>query len=400
MLETNPIENILTLRYNPNSTSSLKKLFWQEFKDKSAENETKNVESMLKNSIVKFVETRNIKKTSLALSGGIDSMLILELFRETCPDVEITCISAGFNEDDIEVKQAETLANRFNCDFHPIILENFLNNLPMQINIIKEPKWHYYWFFLANTAKKFSNSLLSGDGGDELFGGYVFRYKKFLTTINDSNNWKKKVESYLSCHNRDWVDDQTLLFGSAIKFSWEKIHNNFKQFFDNSLEPLDQVFLADYNGKLMYDWVPALEKIHSYFQLTGYAPILDEKIINFSSHIHSKNKYDSVKNQGKLILREILRQKDLKIFEGKRGFSPDLFGYWENFGNEIIHHYLLDARVVEAGLIKKNWILNAIDRVKDQNDIRYINKLLSVLSLEIWYRLFFSKEIKPHDKLL
>jgi len=281
MLETNPIENILTLRYDPASSSSLKKLSWKDFQDKSAKNEIEEVESMLKNSIIQFVEKGNIKKTSLALSGGIDSMLILKLFRETCPDVEITCISAGFNEDDEEVKYAEILAQKFNCNFQYILLENFLNNLPMQINIVKEPKWHYYWFFVAETAKKFSSSLISGDGGDELFGGYIFRYEKFLTTINNSSNWKNKAESYLSCHNRDWVDDQPLLFGSKIKFSWKKIHSTLKPFFDNSLEPLDQVFLADYSGKLMHDWIPALEKIHSNFQLTGFAPILNEKIINF-----------------------------------------------------------------------------------------------------------------------
>ena len=102
----------------------------------------------------------------------------------------------------------------------------------------------------------------------------------------------------------------------------------------------------------------------------------------------------------KLILRKILQQKNLKTFEGKRGFSPDLFDFWKNFGNEIIQNYLLDAKVAERGFINRDWILNAINRVDQHNDIRYINKLLSVLSLEIWYRLFISGEIKPHDKLL
>ena len=231
MLASNELKNILTLRYNPESVSSLRKLSWKDFQTKSSHDEASTIEILIKKSILKFVEKNNITKTTLALSGGIDSMLILSLFRETCPDINITCISAGFDENDDELKQAEILAKKHDCDFQPIILDNFLNNLPLQISIIQEPKWHYYWFFLADKATKFSNSLLSGDGGDELFGGYVFRYQNFLTNIDLDDSWKEKTISYLNCHNRDWVDDQTSMFGPNLKFSWEKIYDYFKPFF-------------------------------------------------------------------------------------------------------------------------------------------------------------------------
>ena len=150
----------------------------------------------------------------------------------------------------------------------------------------------------------------------------------------------------------------------------------------------------------MYDWIPCLDKIHSYFNIVGYAPILDENVINYSCNIPSEKKYDHIKNRGKLILREILNHKKLRIIEGKRGFSPDLFRFWENFGREMVSFYLNDSRVVKSKIINHEWIINAIRIVDEKNDIRYINKLLSVLALEIWYRLFFTNEIKPKDKLL
>ena len=62
-------------------------------------------------------------------------------------------------------------------------------------------------------------------------------------------SWKEKTELYLSCHERDWVPNQSELFGPKINFSWEKIYPIFKNYFDNDLSPLDQVFLSDFNGK-------------------------------------------------------------------------------------------------------------------------------------------------------
>ena len=66
----------------------------------------------------------------------------------------------------------------------------------------------------------------------------------------------------------------------------------------------------------------------------------------------------------------------------------------------MVSFYLNDSRVVKSKIINHEWIINAIRIVDEKNDIRYINKLLSVLALEIWYRLFFTNEIKPKDKLL
>jgi len=48
--------------------------------------------------------------------------------------------------------------------------------------------------------------------------------------------------------------------GSQIKFAWSSIYQLVKIYFDNNLDPLEQVLLADYHGKLMYDFIPTNEK--------------------------------------------------------------------------------------------------------------------------------------------
>ena len=81
---------------------------------------------------------------------------------------------------------------------HQIPIENFLEELPKAISIIKMPFWDTHWYHMVKTAKQFSKSLVSGDGGDELFGGYTFRYEKFLSNYNSQMNSLDKTKLYLN----------------------------------------------------------------------------------------------------------------------------------------------------------------------------------------------------------
>ena len=131
-------------------------------------------------------------------------------------------------------------------------LDNFLEELPKAISIVKQPFWDLHWYYLVKKMKNFTNVFLSGDGGDELFGGYTFRYKKFLEQTSDISTSKEKIISYLNCHERDWVPEQEEIFNKNLKFSWNEIHETLKPYFDNSLPRLTQVFLADFNLSLIH----------------------------------------------------------------------------------------------------------------------------------------------------
>ncbi|HJU14358.1 MAG TPA: asparagine synthase C-terminal domain-containing protein [Candidatus Nitrosotalea sp.] len=393
------VRNVLTLRYDPTKKNTfLPNLGWKDAVPEPASATSEDVETRLKGIIKNFVNREKPASITLALSGGIDSLLMLTLFREVFPDMKITCLSAGFSENDEEVNSAREIARHFGTDFETLILDNFLDNLPQQIAIVGEPKWHYYWFYVAQKAKRFSDILVTGDGGDELFGGYVFRYKQYLDTIKPGDGWAARASTYLQCHNRDWVDDQEKMFGPAARFDWKGIYNLLRGHFDNQLGSLEQVLLADYGGKLTYDWVPALDKIHSHFDMKGFSPMLDHDLIRFAFHVPVEKKYDRSKNLGKLPLREILGKKKFKSEFNKKGFSPDLSAFWKNHGKNLIRTYLgEDSRTVKNQLINKDWIPAALDR--SEKDIRYVTKLLSVLALEVWYRLTISLELKETDRL-
>jgi len=84
-------------------------------------------------------------------------------------------------------------------------------------------------------------------------------------------------------------------------------------------------------------------------------------------------------------------RKILKIFgiedlieKQKLGFSVNTENLWKTHGLEMAKEYLVDGKIIQDGWIKKDWVQSNLN---DQNiDIRHINKLLGLLSFEIWYR--------------
>ena len=387
------IVDILTLRYSPHSEMTLPAIKVNDVTS-SARDVRENIEKKIKANITKFFDLKKPNKISLALSGGVDSALMLVLIRELFSDLKIHCLSFGFSPTDPDIMAASEIARNHNADFESFVLDNYLENLPKQISVIGEPKINYYWYHVAEKAKQYSKILVTGDGGDELFAGYTFRYHTYMKAFRPQFTWKDRVKLYLNCHNRDWVKDQDKLFGPAIKFSWGGIYESLRRFFDNSLQPLQQVCIADYHGKLARDWTPAHEKIYSALGMSGFSPFLSNELIRYAFTIPMHKKYDPASNIGKIMLRKILDEKNCHVSTNKIGFTPQLALFWSNYGRALVVRFLLgNSRVVASGLISKKWVLHALATVDKGCDVRYINRLLHIVGFEVWYRLFISKDM-------
>ena len=387
---------MLTLRYDPSQQTILPVLNSKDFLP-SKQYDLDFIENSLKNSIkTKLIDAKNL---TVSLSGGIDSTLVLALISKVLPDLKINAISIKFAHSTDETPAAKKIADFFGAEHEIISIENYLLELPTAISLVGLPFWDIHWYYIAKNAKDKSNFISTGDGGDELFGGYTFRYSKFLSLIKTNSSPLEKIKAYLSCHERDWVQDQEKIFNSKSNFSWDSIHSIFKPFFDNSLSPLNQVFLADYNGKLLYNFSIISNKINQFFDLKPIAPILEPKLISYASHLPQESKYTPHENMGKLPLRKLLSKYecDLLVSKEKLGFSVNTINLWNSIGKELCNSYLDNARIVEDGWINKEWVFHHIK--KPDLDVRYVNKFLGLLSFEIWYRLFITKEMDAKTKL-
>jgi len=398
-ISSSSITNILTLRYDPSINPNLPKKTWKDFEPIT---ESPNLD-LIENSILQEIENKlksiNSKEVSIAISGGVDSTLVLSLLRKINPDLKINAISMKFANSVDESSSASKIAEKYNAEHHIIYLDNYLAELPKAISIIELPFWDLHWYHVVKKSQVFSKILISGDGGDELFGGYTFRYKKFLSLTSENSTPIEKVKAYLQCHERDRVADQEKIFNKKCEFSWNSIYNILVPFFDNNLSRLEQVYLADYNGKLLYNFNPTNSRLTDYFEMNSLTPLLNNKLLSTAPHIATKYKYDIDNEIGKLPLRGILAKNNAEslITKEKLGFSVNTINLWKSYGHDLCKEFLDNSRAVKDGWINNDWIIKHIDN--SDLDVKYINKFLGILALEIWFRIFITKEMSGHESL-
>jgi len=396
---TSSITDILTLRYDPSLTPNLPKKSWNDFITNNKSPNLDTIENLISKNIKHNLENFNTKKLCIALSGGVDSTLILASIRKIFPDLEIEAISIKFANSVDETTNAAKIAETFQANHHIVELENYLSELPNAISKVQLPFWDLHWYYVTKKSSTISNILASGDGGDEIFSGYTFRYEKFLSLTNVNSSPIEKVKAYLSCHERDRVDDQELIFQNKSNFSWNSIYEHLLPYFDNSLSGLEQVFLADYNGKLLYNFNPINSRIAKKFNTQILTPLLNEELISYGLKLPTKFKYDASENIGKLPLRSLLDRYDVSslISKEKLGFNVNTINLWNTYGHKICKEFFDNSRIVKDGWINGEWIKKHIENTS--LPINYINKFLGLLAFEIWYRIFVTKEMNENVKL-
>ena len=384
-VNTDYLVNMLTLRYSPTGKPLIRKRSWRDFTPSEAKSPQKTTEDLISNEVRRKVEEAKPRGVSIGLSGGVDSTLVLSIIRNIYPSLPITAASVTFSDEMDESDEARRIAELFDCDSRVVSVENPLKDLKRLITMVGEPRWNLYFYYVIQEAGRHNHLMLTGDGGDELFEGYTFRYKKFSESVGRTSGWTERAALYVSCHERDWVPDQEKMFGHAIRFDWQKIYSMFREFFDNPLDPLSQVFLADFDGKLLFDWVPANTHMYSNLGVDGFAPLLQEPVIDFATHIPPGMKYNPVSGEGKLILRNILKNHGVEVRGGKRGFGMDLPTLWRRYGKDEVSNSLSDdSMIFTSELVSRDWFLRATRHIEATMDPRYINKMLGLLALEFW----------------
>jgi len=335
-------------------------------------------------------------RINVTLSSGIDSHYLLHAFslmpNFRSSNYEGLCVDFIDNRDDDEPEsvKAKQIAERYGVDFRKIVIDDPLEDLSKLISIVKEPRYNLYQYYLYKLTKERTGVLVTGDGADELYLGYTFRYRKYLDSVFKCKTWEDKARLYLQCHQNDWVIDQESLFNKT--FNWNLIINHLKQYFydgffedsankmgDNNLM-LGPLILADLNGKLRYDFLPSNTKLASATGIVLLAPFLVKT--EFESALRQytiSQKYNYEEDIGKIPLRHMLnRMTD----NHKRGFGFDIVKYWQRKGfDRVVKKINKDSLCFEY--INIDWW----NKHLSDTTVPYINKFFQIYSLELYLEL-------------
>ena len=168
----------LNLRYNPTpsgvikgskNSSNLSKLSYQNFISKDIPYDfcvNKTLDILSKN-----INSIKNKRIAIGLSGGTDSS-INSLLLSKNDDISLKLFCIGFSDQSDEFDDARIVAKLANREYKEYYQDDIITDLPLMVWKFGAPKsnlWPYYNFKIVKELG--AEATLSGEGGDELFGG-------------------------------------------------------------------------------------------------------------------------------------------------------------------------------------------------------------------------------------
>ncbi|MEC7832464.1 MAG: N-acetylglutaminylglutamine amidotransferase [Pseudomonadota bacterium] len=271
------------------------------------EDALEEIERLIALSIKKRLNTSDVP-VGVLLSGGLDSSLITAIAAKHC-NSNINTFSIGFpsieNEGGDEFHFSDKIVEQFNTSHQKIFLseDELFENLDEVISCMPEPMASQdasAFFLLGKEVSKTQKVVLSGQGADELFGGY-FWYEKMEKL--ESSNLRKFSMNYFDRDHTDFCKtiSETLCsdnYSSAlIKSLFEKQNTN--------LSFLDKVLRIDLSTLIIDDPVKRVDSMTMSWGLETRVPFLDISLVEFMLQIPSELK---IMNGGKHHLKKIAKK--------------------------------------------------------------------------------------------
>ncbi len=183
--------------------------------------ETKQCMEILENAV------RECKSDWIALSGGLDSSILAHLRKDQKPQT-MTIITKDFLGTDLTFAQIIAKHVGLSLSLIQVNMEEVLDSINETIKIlgnfndIEIRNSIVPYIYLSTLKKKGINSVITGDGADEVFGGYNFLLKKSDNEIEDELKRIKKIMHFPSkdiARSLDMEVETPFLNEDVIKFS-------------------------------------------------------------------------------------------------------------------------------------------------------------------------------------
>lgn len=371
----------------------------------------------LRQALKKSVESQLMSDVKLGcqLSGGVDSSLVTALAKEIKQDDLLESVSIVFdNKNFTEKPFIDKVANQLGIISHQFPLQSDYYQQQIQ-----KATWHFEQpinhpntigiYLLAQRAKEYVTVLLSGEGADEVFGGYS-RFYAIKYPYSNRTFWAGVKNSGIRLftflqYYTDPFNRANLNVASMTAVMAQSLKKDFD--YDNAIQKRQQIYNSltgsVFDKQVKYDistYLPDLltrqDKMSMAHSIENRVPFLDNEVVAHSFNIPEnyliKRKAVESNNTEKYLLKKICAGVfgvDF-AFRDKMGFGIPLR---EFMSKPAFNSYLKEE--ILPGLKKRNllnttkityWI-NNLDKIK----MPELEALWAVVSLEIWMKQFIDQ---------
>ena len=320
------------------------------------------------------------------LSGGLDSSLIVGLLSELGQE-DLRTYSVGFNdvggERGDEFRYSDIVAERFATDHHKIVVDSdtdqLLPALGETVASMSEPMVSHDavgFFMLSERVSRDIKVVQSGQGADEIFGGYHW-YPPMLES-------RDPLKDYASA----FFDREHDEFRRAVKPEWvsEDFSRNFvrDQFETPGAEtPADKALRLDTTVMLVDDPVKRVDNMTMAWGLEARVPFLDHELVELAARIPPEAK---IGEGGKHVLKEAARAViPDEIIDRPKGYFPvPALKYIRGPVLEFVRDVLSQTAAKKRGVFEGSYVDTLLQDPEGHITPLKGSKLWQIACMEAW----------------
>lgn len=337
-------------------------------------------------------QTQDLTAIATHLSGGLDSSAI-SLMSSLKPGVrtDAFCCSYLAEADELrsdergfeELHYAQQVARDLNIILNPVRIrpEDYLFDLVSVVQATEEPRGNpcLPHFELARVIGQSYKVVLSGEGADELFGGYHWRLRHSLDQHNGEQQFVEALFSAPKAVLKGALQGPWYDYGEVEQYALSRVEAS---------DPASRLrnFLRFEREHFMQYLLLQADRIGGHFGMEARYPFLDQRIVAFADSLPvSMLLGDSA--TAKPVMREMLRGKLPRqvLDRPKIGFVAPEGGWYGGRLLEMIRHLLLDRESFVKNLFKEG-ALSTLIQDHASGRCNYRKLIWALLTLEIWHK--------------